>query len=366
MVDDRNKKNKRRRRICVKNTDGKDRLSDLPDAILIHILSLLEFTRYAVRTSVLSKRWRNLWTQVPVLHLSNLKFGQKADRFIKFIYMVLSRYDPNVKVESFRFRWVLRKTIPQQLLDMIHSFAQLHRVQHFSLCINTMRHRHANYPSKSFNPTSLTSLHLNLSGWYFNSGPFHDDCSSNDNVSFLQHRYLSDLITCNTLQTLCLENFRISSDKSYRLDMFTKLVNLTDLCLVGCYITGRDRYLTNICAPKLERLTILDKLLVFDKHSAIGHCRGLRISSSKLKYFRIDIWTSDFTICNQPVLEDLEINLHVYWMAHILLIDRHFVINLINALHSLSNAKSATLSETILQVNNSCIVYDFHFNYDFY
>ncbi|XP_048441431.1 F-box/LRR-repeat protein At3g58900 [Pyrus x bretschneideri] len=44
-----------------------DRISELPDTILCHVLSFLE-TVHAVRTTVLSTRWNNLWTKVPNLH----------------------------------------------------------------------------------------------------------------------------------------------------------------------------------------------------------------------------------------------------------------------------------------------------------
>ncbi|KAM7466564.1 hypothetical protein LguiB_014126 [Lonicera macranthoides] len=50
------------------NTD--DRLSELPDAILAHILSFLD-TKYAVQTSSLSKRWINLWISVTTLVSAN-------------------------------------------------------------------------------------------------------------------------------------------------------------------------------------------------------------------------------------------------------------------------------------------------------
>ncbi|KAK2647529.1 hypothetical protein Ddye_015018 [Dipteronia dyeriana] len=64
---------------------GEDIISKLPDDILIHILSLLE-TKDAVKTCILSTRWRNLWT------LSyNLSFNVfETKDFVNFVDNVLS------------------------------------------------------------------------------------------------------------------------------------------------------------------------------------------------------------------------------------------------------------------------------------
>lgn len=45
---------------------SRDRISNLPDEVLISILSLLS-TKEAVRSCLLAKRWRKTWTFVPVL-----------------------------------------------------------------------------------------------------------------------------------------------------------------------------------------------------------------------------------------------------------------------------------------------------------
>nr|GMC70526.1 putative F-box/FBD/LRR-repeat protein At4g03220 [Ipomoea batatas]GMC72866.1 putative F-box/FBD/LRR-repeat protein At4g03220 [Ipomoea batatas]GMC72867.1 putative F-box/FBD/LRR-repeat protein At4g03220 [Ipomoea batatas] len=51
--------------------DGDDRLSDLPDAILHHIFFLLPIKTVA-QTSVLSKRWRQLWYSFPDLDFTTI------------------------------------------------------------------------------------------------------------------------------------------------------------------------------------------------------------------------------------------------------------------------------------------------------
>ncbi|KAE9461822.1 hypothetical protein C3L33_06303, partial [Rhododendron williamsianum] len=57
----------RTRKTRRRETTAVDRISECPDSVLVHILSLLEEIEDAVRTQVLSKRWRFLWTFLPSL-----------------------------------------------------------------------------------------------------------------------------------------------------------------------------------------------------------------------------------------------------------------------------------------------------------
>ncbi|KAG7588988.1 F-box domain [Arabidopsis suecica] len=48
--------------------DGVDNISSLPDEILYVIFSFIP-TKFAIRTSVLSKRWRHVWSETPFLSI---------------------------------------------------------------------------------------------------------------------------------------------------------------------------------------------------------------------------------------------------------------------------------------------------------
>ncbi|CAA7062020.1 unnamed protein product [Microthlaspi erraticum] len=63
--------------------DDVDRLSDLPDNLLCHVLLKIP-TKDVVKSSVLSKRWRNLWRDVPGLDLGYGDFPE-YNEFVSFV-----------------------------------------------------------------------------------------------------------------------------------------------------------------------------------------------------------------------------------------------------------------------------------------
>ncbi|GMP65445.1 hypothetical protein CsSME_00026230 [Camellia sinensis var. sinensis] len=92
-----------------------DRISNLPDALLCHILSFLS-TKYAVGTSILSTRWQYLWTFVPNLDfdesqlfheyslLSEDRRKQVDVMFVYFVSRVLMRFNDAPYLRKFILR----------------------------------------------------------------------------------------------------------------------------------------------------------------------------------------------------------------------------------------------------------------------
>lgn len=81
-----------------------DRISDLPDSILTHILSFLS-TKEAAGTSILSSRWRYLFLLVPNLHFDLVNDLRRKNleshtlhikSFISFVEKLLSLHETSL------------------------------------------------------------------------------------------------------------------------------------------------------------------------------------------------------------------------------------------------------------------------------
>ncbi|KAI3699295.1 hypothetical protein L2E82_43520 [Cichorium intybus] len=74
--------------------EGEDRLSSLPDDVIHKIFSFISI-KDAIGASVLSSRWRFIWTTMPYLNFENLNH-----RGPKFISNVLSHHNNRIQVSS--------------------------------------------------------------------------------------------------------------------------------------------------------------------------------------------------------------------------------------------------------------------------
>jgi hypothetical protein len=133
--------------------ENKDRLSDLPDCILLIILSILN-AKQVVQTSILSTRWKNLWKNLPILSLRSTQF-KTYKAFTKFMSCFLSLRDASTALHIIDLN---RKGIMEpRLLEKILKYGVSHDVQR--LRINgkcDIQH----FPSCLFSCHTLTSLHF--------------------------------------------------------------------------------------------------------------------------------------------------------------------------------------------------------------
>ncbi|KAI3462369.1 hypothetical protein Pfo_019032 [Paulownia fortunei] len=115
---------------------GPDRLSELPEPLLVQILSFLEM-KDAVKTGILSKMWKHLWTHVDKIVLEfdvRRQSSEKLPEFISFVHHTLMQCTcPNLKKFSlFAFhdnfdtklldewlQWVFKKNLEFLNLDII-------------------------------------------------------------------------------------------------------------------------------------------------------------------------------------------------------------------------------------------------------
>ncbi|XP_020871986.1 F-box/FBD/LRR-repeat protein At1g51370-like [Arabidopsis lyrata subsp. lyrata] len=120
---------KKKTKICDKVSHEEDRLSQLPEPLISEILCQLS-TKDAVRTSVLSTRWRNLWQSVPGLDLDSGTFST-FDAFVsfadRFFYSHKESWIRKLRVNIHNSSH--SKSFPIRWIDAVST----HRIQHLDV-----------------------------------------------------------------------------------------------------------------------------------------------------------------------------------------------------------------------------------------
>ncbi|KAL3635092.1 hypothetical protein CASFOL_022146 [Castilleja foliolosa] len=89
------------KQLLAERDEDVDRISELPQPILHHILSFLH-QNDAVKTSVLSKSWRHLWSSSPKIEFLQKLFNGNNETFISVLDNTLQRYlDQDLSIHQF-------------------------------------------------------------------------------------------------------------------------------------------------------------------------------------------------------------------------------------------------------------------------
>ncbi|KAI9108024.1 hypothetical protein K1719_020897 [Acacia pycnantha] len=138
----------------------RDKISDLPDSLLLHILSFLP-AKEAVATSLLSKRWRPLWFYLPTLELHRQDF-QKFIFFHQFVDKMLKLVDLKA-VKKFVFECEYYKSRdyfrPQKISEWINAVI-INKIEHLDLHLY-LKNNDYELPSNIFTSKNIKVLKLN-------------------------------------------------------------------------------------------------------------------------------------------------------------------------------------------------------------
>jgi len=155
----------REKKIKICESPKEDRISQLPELLISEILCQLS-TKDAVRTSVLSTRWRSLWEWVPELDLDSSKFSN-FDAFVSFADRF---FDSNKeswirKLRVYIFSSSHIKSFPTRWIDTVRT----RRIQHLDVHFGFINR--AELPSLNIYVCE-TLVHLRLRGVTLASAEF--------------------------------------------------------------------------------------------------------------------------------------------------------------------------------------------------
>ncbi|XP_004516421.1 F-box/LRR-repeat protein At3g26922-like isoform X2 [Cicer arietinum] len=281
----------------------KDRLSDLPDCVLLHILSFLS-AKESVQTCVLSTRWKNLWKYLPTLTLTSYPQFKTLKGFTNFVSRILSLRDHSTALHTLHFhrhgivqphllQRIIKYAVSQNVQQMcIHVYCD---IEHFPPCFFSCQtltsltlyvEQPGIFPQRtlfsySLNMPALTSLTLSFFNFRGGAEPFLA-CPK------LKRLFISD---CDVLDK---QNLYISS---------TTLVDLT----IHCYPWNEIKF--SLCTPSLCSFTFREtSLVLLNWLQEVATIKSLTISSTTLHILSLarDILKVEFPFfCN---LKSLKVN----------------------------------------------------------
>ncbi|XP_059284133.1 putative F-box/FBD/LRR-repeat protein At4g03220 [Lycium ferocissimum] len=290
---------------------GEDRISDLPDAVLHHILFFLPIKSIA-KLSVLSKRWRQIWHAFPDLDFTTINVPSSANSTPKvgpnsrnkklqntnwtsiggadFIDQVLSLHDKNSGIRVLRFR----ANLSFSRLNALIRGAVKHNVQELDVEVAT--NDYFNFPRSAINSDSLRVFKLKSKYPGFRLPPSSIMKNGFKNLFSLslsciimyEQPSLHDLFTDTSFPLLKKLNLDGCSGLMY---LHVSCRVLEELILENCFQLEH----LDITGPKLEKLSVKS---CFDSYTSGTE---VKIVCPRLK--RI-IWSNN-TITDQSCLENL-------------------------------------------------------------
>ncbi|KAK4361849.1 hypothetical protein RND71_017090 [Anisodus tanguticus] len=263
----------------ITNTDERDRISELPEHILHHILHLLHWSKDIARTSILSKKWKGIWESFTSFDFDQNWFkGERGEnnwnhllpppvekqsfwlkmaleeftgdvavieKFVLFVANALAtRVEPLPSIQKFRLRVTHLTMMLSSLLDDWIGVAIEKNVKELELHVD-LDHKDRPYllPYELFASKSITSLKLNGCGVDYNDDDVNDD--------FVGYVMDDDDIKLQNLRELSMKAMRINEKVVHHFVQGCPFIE--DMRLINCYGL---KFLHFSTLPKLNRLEV--------------------------------------------------------------------------------------------------------------
>ncbi|KAJ0816129.1 putative F-box domain-containing protein [Helianthus annuus] len=253
------------------NVEG-DRLSSLPDDLIHKILSFVGI-KLAVETSVLSSRWRYIWTSMPCLNFSTIDF-HTLPKFSTFVKHVLLGRNNQIEVASVELTF--RGKVSQPFVGRILNYVLSHNVPQLS--ITFLPGKKIEFPLSWVSSQSLK--HLTMTG-------YSDKHSITTTPRWEMPALATLFIHCLTLYD--------GNDTDKRTSLFSNCASLKNLTIKKCIMVGRFNSF-NICHPGLTSLTLEDG------------CTRVNVDTPQLKNLTIKQWQGIYVMMLMKMTKKMKMN----------------------------------------------------------
>ncbi|XP_058730955.1 F-box/LRR-repeat protein At4g14103-like [Vicia villosa] len=304
--------------------ENEDRLSDLPDCVILHILSFLN-TKHVVRTCVLSTRWKHLWKRIPTLILHSSRFST-LKKFTVFVHKILTLRDTSSALHALDLD--RRGNIEPQLLKKILNYVCSHN-NHLSKLGISVRGDSSFILSCVSSCRALTSLQLSI----YPRG--------NDFTETLFPKSLN----LPLLTSLDLTNFAFDGGETGCAEPFLVFTKLNSLVICSCKV--KDASTLRISSETLVNLAIdspLKKISFVVQHNLFNIVM-IELSTPNLCTFK---FTGDLVqkICGSGLSSVKQVN--IYSRDFSALAEHALVLR--SWLLDFANVESLTVTSTVLQI----------------
>ncbi|CAI8585658.1 unnamed protein product [Vicia faba] len=310
---------------------GKDRISGLPDCLLLHILSNLKMSQ-AVEISILSTRWKDLWKHMTDIFLHFRNF-ESIKSFASFVSQFFSFRNDETSLQALTFE--CRNHFDPEQLKRILKYLFSHKIQRLDMTVVCSLEQ---FPlCTNFSYGTLTSLKLfaceEWKRWLGPPAVFPNSLK----LPALTYLFLRNFTLRSTtgdgnaepfsvfqsLNTLIIRNCQLYKDKDNLFISSLSLVNLT----ISFYMRYRSYYNLKLSTPNLSSFDIsgspFQNLSAHNTLSSIKHVRiDLLLCPTTLPKFSSILfdWLAQLALVESLTISSTTLQIHFPYLHNLKLL----------------------------------------------